>query len=224
MTASTLRLVKRHHACLEIVSDEGRILVDPGTLGPAPDLAGADGVLVTHEHPDHADIALLDAALRRGVPVHGPASVRDALDAATASRMTVLADGDRLAVGGLDVVVGGGEHASIHPDHAGPENLSYLVAGTVLVTGDRHTPWDGPVPVLATPVDAPWLRAVDLIRYVREIAPHTVIGIHDGLLNDAGLAVADRVMASLGREGVRRSVRPGVGDELTIRVDGAPQD
>ncbi|NNU26601.1 MBL fold metallo-hydrolase [Isoptericola sediminis] len=220
MTDRALRIVKHHHACVELVADGGRILLDPGSLGPAPDLDGVDAVLVTHEHPDHADPAVLSAALDRGIPMYGPASVRDTLgdafDDPGAPGWRTLSPGDRVDVVGLDVVVGGGPHAEMHPDVPGPENLSYLVAGTVLVSGDRHTPWDGQVPVLVTPVDAPWLRAVDLIRYVRQVAPRTVVGVHDGLLNDTGLSIADRVLASLEREGVTRAVRPAVGEELTV--------
>lgn len=219
MPEDALRIVKHHHACVEIVAGSGRILVDPGSFGPAPGLDGVDAVLVTHEHPDHADPDVLAAALARGIPVHGPASARDVLGDLVDDDATgwhVQAPGDRLTAAGLDVVVGGGPHAAMHPDVAGPENLSYLVAGTVLVTGDRHTPWDLEVPVLVTPVDAPWLRAVDLIRYVRQVAPRTVVGVHDGLLNDTGLSVADRVLASLEREGVTRTVRPAVGEEITV--------
>lgn len=67
-----------------------------------------------------------------------------------------------------------------------------------------------------TPVDGPWLRAVDLMGFVRRCTPRLVVGVHDGLLNEAGLAVADRVLGSLAHEGAQAVVRPAVGDVLAL--------
>ena len=81
----------------------------------------------------------------------------------------------------------------------------------MLVTGDEHPIPPDRLTALVTPVDAPWLRAADLIRYVRALRPKLVVGVHDGLLNADGLAVARHVIESLRNEGTARA---------TILADG----
>lgn len=69
---------------------------------------------------------------------------------------------------------------------------------------------------LVTPVDAPWLRATDLIRYVRRVRPDLVVGVPDGLLNDAGLAVARSVTARLEHEGAHRARLLADGESVAV--------
>lgn len=216
MTLS-LSLTKHGHACVELQAGEQRILVDPGSLGSVPDPATVSAVLVTHGHFDHADTGCLEAAVTAGVPVYGPEDLLDQCPSDLLRRgLTVLRPGQEVSVAGLPVEVLGGRHARVHPEIDGPVNLTYRVADTVVVTGDQHPDLVGDVPVLVTPVDAPWLRAVDLMEFVRRCSPRLVVGVHDGLLNDVGLQVADSVLASLLREGAGEVVRPAVGDVLQL--------
>lgn len=200
-----IQVTKIHHACLLIEGSGTRILVDPGMLGPRPPLDDVDAVLITHRHDDHLDPDLVREALRRDIPVWAPADTRGALGD---DRIRVAAPGDSFTVGGRDglrVEVAGDRHAEVHPEIPGPQNRAYLIGGAVFVTGDEHVTPPGPFRLLATPIDAPWLRATDLIRYVRRLRPELVIGVHDGLLNADGLAVAHSVAASLEREGAGRA-------------------
>ena len=48
-----MELIKYGHACVVLEQDGRRLVIDPGMLTPEDALAGADGVLVTHEHADH---------------------------------------------------------------------------------------------------------------------------------------------------------------------------
>ena len=50
-----MNLTKYGHACVALSEDGRRLVIDPGTLTPEDALAGADAVLVTHEHRDHLD-------------------------------------------------------------------------------------------------------------------------------------------------------------------------
>ena len=95
----------------------------------------------------------------------------------------------------------GNRHAEVHPTLPGPANRAYLIDGRVLVTGNEHPVPPDRLTALVTPVNAPWLRVADLIRYVRALRPKLVVGIHDGLLNADGLAVARHVIESLRNEG-----------------------
>ena len=119
--------------------------------------------------------------------------------------------GTTLRIGTLPVQVAGNRHAEVHPTLPGPANRAYLIDGRVLVTGDEHPVPPDRLTALVTPVDAPWLRVADLIRYVRALRPKLVVGIHDGLLNADGLAVARHVIESLRNEGAARA---------TILADG----
>lgn len=217
MASPSFRLIKHAHACVELQRDEQRIVVDPGTLGEAPGPADCTAVLVSHGHFDHAGRDPLEAAVAAGVPVFGPSDLGVQVGSPTvAAGLTVLAPGDRRTIGGFDVAVLGGRHARVHPERLGPENLSFLIDGRVLITGDQHPRVSVPIELLVTAVDAPWLRAVDLIEYVRSIEPATVLGVHDGLLNETGLAVADAVLQSLTAEGAGRALRLGHGQHLDL--------
>ena len=58
-----MRLQKLGHACL-MVEDGARVLIDPGSFSTGfEDLTGLTAILITHQHPDHVDVARLPALL-----------------------------------------------------------------------------------------------------------------------------------------------------------------
>ena len=210
----SIRVTKIHHACLTIDDGRTRLLLDPGQLGPRPGLDGIDAVLITHRHSDHFDPDLVEEALRRGIPVWAPGDALDELGGLGARGEDGLHEavtGTTLHIGTLPVQVAGNRHAEVHPTLPGPANRAYLIDGRVLVTGDEHPIPPDRLTTLVTPVDAPWLRVADLIRYVRALRPKLVVGVHDSLLNADGLAVARHVIESLRNEGTARA---------TILADG----
>lgn len=218
--SDVIRVTKIHHACLLVEDDATRLLVDPGELGEAPDLSGVDAVLITHQHYDHMSTTVVRSALDAGIPVWAPSDACQALGRGSGLHEAVA--GATFTVNTLQVDVTGDRHAEVHPVIPGPQNRAYLIAETVFVTGDDHPDPPGPVTVLATPVDAPWLRATDLIRYIDRLRPTGVLAIHDGLLNEAGLVVARRIAASLERNGAGWSKVVADGESITIEPPQLP--
>ena len=186
----SIELQRWGHSCVRL----GRgapIVIDPGVFSDvAVALAGAAGVLVTHEHADHVDVAAVADAARGGVPVHGPAPVVEALLAAGApvGALHAVAAGDRFELAGRDVQVLGHWHEPIHPDVPKFVNVGYLVEDRVLHPGDAYVErtYGGSVDTLLVPVSGPWLRLADVIDWVRRVRPRRVVAIHDAHASDAG--------------------------------------
>ena len=112
--------------------------------------------------------------------------------------MHVVGHGDAVTVAGLDVDVHGELHAEIHPDVPRIPNVGFLIGGQVFHPGDALTVPDEPVTTLLLPVHAPWSKIADVIDYVRAVHADQAYAVHDGLLNDTGLAVVGRLLGEGG--------------------------
>lgn len=206
------------HSCVRVAVASTVVVIDPGVWSDLPGaLDLADHVLVSHEHADHLDAGAVAAALRGGArfTVHGSAAALGALADAGApvDRLTEVTPGMRLALGGVEVLVGGGRHAEVHPDVPRPVNLGYLV-DPVWHPGDSLDPPPGPARVLLVPVAGPWLAVRDAIDLVRAVRPELAVPIHDGVVDARGRALVDGLVGRLGGAGEYR--RPEPGEVLTV--------
>lgn len=216
-----MRLTKLGHACVQITRDDRTILIDPGTFSEASGaLATADAVLITHEHFDHFDADALRAAMaaRPALEVWTSRAVAENL-ADLGGRVHQVGHGDAVTIAGFDVHVYGEDHELMHPDLPPVPNVGFLVDGEVFHPGDALTVPSEPVPTLCLPGNAPWMRALDLYTYTREVRPDRAFAIHDGLLNDVGLSVMERVLKSAGEELGRefRRLTPGTSVDLAAK-------
>ncbi|WP_374454654.1 MBL fold metallo-hydrolase [Nocardioides sp.] len=200
-----MRITKFGHACVRI-EEAGRVLVlDPGVFTDAEALAGADAVLITHEHADHVHPDHLRGS---DAPIWTIAAVERRLrDEApeVAERVTVVRPGDRLEVAGVAVEVVGEKHAVIHRDYDRFDNSGYLLeAGghSAYHPGDSLTVPPRAVDVLFAPVSAPWLKVSEAIDFVREVAAPRALAIHDRVYSDVGLDMVATHMANLLPDGV----------------------
>ncbi len=213
-----MRITKFGHACVRIESGSTTVVVDPGGWTEREAVEGATAVLVTHEHPDHLDADNLRAA---GAPVYTIAAVAKQLAEEApdvAGRVTVVTPGEELDLG-LPVHVVGEKHAVIHPELQHFDNSGYLleVEGRRLFhPGDALTELPDGVDLLFLPVHAPWSRVSDVIDYGRAVGAPLSVAIHDGLLNERGLALAQRQLTSMLGEREQEYLRVEPGTDLPL--------
>ncbi|MFL6077994.1 MAG: MBL fold metallo-hydrolase [Mycobacteriales bacterium] len=199
-----MRLTKHGHSCVALEKDGRRIVIDPGVLTAEDATAGAEAILITHEHTDHfVEQVVRDACERDpGMVVYSNAAVADQLGG-LGSRLRVVGEGDAFEVAGFSVQVHGQWHAVIHPDIPRITNIGYLFDdGAFFHPGDALTVPATQVDTLLLPVSAPWSKAAELIDWVREVHPARTLAIHDGILNAAGLGLASRLFGENGPVGI----------------------
>ena len=216
-----MKLTKYTHACVRL-EKEGRVLVlDPGTFSESTEaLAGAQAVLVTHEHPDHLDTrAVVDALEKdKDLELHAPGAVAgqlrgEAPDAA--DRIHTVEPGSSFQAAGFDIRSFGGQHALIHPQIPIVANIGFLVDDNVYHPGDSFIIPDGiTVQTLLVPLHAPWSKSAEVVDFVIGVRAPRAFQIHDGLLNDNGLGIVEghvkRIGAKYGTEYRHRAPRESV--------------
>jgi len=212
-----VRLTKFGHACVRLEKDDRTLVIDPGVMTSEAGavMAGAEAVLITHEHFDHfdADRLLIAAAEDPRLVVYTCAGVARHLDQ-LGDRVRVVGDGDVFAVAGFNVTIAGAKHHFSHPDVPPVDNVGFLIDEEVFHPGDALTILD--VPTLLVPGQAPWMTVPDLISYLRTVTPRRAYAIHDGLINEWGIQVLESVLQGeaerLGAD-IRR-LKPGESVEL----------
>ncbi|RLP77511.1 MBL fold metallo-hydrolase [Mycetocola tolaasinivorans] len=184
-----MELTKYAHATVTLEKDGHELLIDPGTFTTNIDelLAGADAVLITHEHGDHFDKDRILAALetRPDLPIYAPAQVTAQLPEGSGNIHTVAA-GFSGTIAGFSIEVFGETHALIHALIPQIDNVGFLIDGTVFHPGDAYLVPGVPVDTLLVPTSGPWAKLGEAIDYVREVAPKQSVQIHDLLLSEPG--------------------------------------
>jgi L-ascorbate metabolism protein UlaG (beta-lactamase superfamily) len=206
-----MRITKFGHACVRVEQGGQSLVIDPGGFSEPESVEGVSAVLVTHEHPDHLDI---DNLRRCDVPVFAGSGVAAALAEQApdvAERLREVSAGEEFVVAGMRVGVCGELHALIHEDVPRVVNTGYCIENEVFHPGDSFTSPPQPVSTLLTPLHAPWMRLAEAVDFARTACSARVIAIHDGFLNDDGLALSGRMMSNLlGGFGLEyRRLRPG---------------
>lgn len=198
------------HSCVLVELAGARILFDPGNLSAGFEgLTALDAVLITHQHPDHADAARLPALIAAN-----PEAVRYA-DPQTAAQLNadgsmgewgVLGPGEEFVLGEVTVRGTGGRHAVIHPELPVVDNTVYLLdapgrRAAFMHPGDSlYIPFER-VDVLALPAAAPWMKLSESVDYLRGTRPRVAFPIHQGIQSDAGRAIHNGRLAEMKPDG-----------------------
>ena len=174
------------HSCLHVAHGETTLLFDPGTFSHGFEgITGLDAILITHQHPDHADPQRLPDLVE--------ANPRAALyaDPQTAAMLgggwRAVHVGDQFTIGNLRIRGAGGRHAVIHPEIPVIDNISYLVGdeehpARLMHPGDALLIPDEPIDVLACPAAAPWMKIAEAVDYLRAVSPRHAVPIHQGII------------------------------------------
>ncbi|MEV6616706.1 MBL fold metallo-hydrolase [Streptomyces sp. NPDC051051] len=200
-----MKLTKHAHACVTLEKDGTRLVIDPGTFTPdaAAAVARAHAVLITHEHFDHFDSALVAAALEAQPDLHvyGTAAVAATLGS-RGGRVHAVAAGDTVTVGSFTATVHGHRHALIHADLPCPDNVGYLLDdGALYHPGDAYFAPGAPVRTLLLPTSGPWTKLGEAADYVRAVEPERVIQIHELMLSDLGRHSTATILGEKGLTG-----------------------
>lgn len=213
-----MKLTKHEHACVVAQNDGTTIVIDPGSFSPgaAQIIAGADAILVTHEHADHVNEAAINTALtdRPDLMVYAPDALRGTF-AAHPGQFTAVAAGDELKLGSFSVTVHGSQHAVIHADIPVCANVGFLLDGTVYHPGDAYYVPEVPVTTLLLPTSGPWMKFGEAIDYVRAVRPRQVVQIHEMLLSDIGQHLAGSLLGEQGPTGIPLTTIP-IGQSFTV--------
>lgn len=194
-----MRITKLGHACVRIEHEGHVVVLDPGGFTEQGAAEGATAVLITHEHPDHLDLAQLGAT---DAPIWTIGAVRAQIaeqDPGVAERVTVVTPGESFDVG-LPVTAVGDQHAVIHPDIPSIHNTGYVldVGGyKAYHPGDALTPADGDIDLLLLPVSAPWVKVSEIIDFGRAVSAPRTLAIHDALYSETGLGLVRNLVGGM---------------------------
>ena len=211
-----MRLTKLGHSCVRLEKDGAQLVIDPGVWSGTDPLAGANALLITHEHVDHIDAGVVRSALEQdgGLELWTVGAVAEQF-AGFGGRVHTVGEGDAFAAAGFDVHVYGRDHAAIYPGMPVVANVGFAIDGNLFHPGDAFTVPDEPVTTLLLPISAPWLKTSEMLDYAKAIQPKISYGIHDELLNANGLGLVEMLAgAFLGDAGGYVRLEPGASAEI----------
>lgn len=198
-----MKITQLGHSALLVETSEQRVLIDPGAFSDAwHGLTDLDAILVTHQHPDHADPKNLPALVKANpqAKVLVEPGVIEAVD--LADRGEGLTADSSVSLGGLKVSAVGGRHAVIHRDIPMIGNVGLVLEAegepTLFHPGDSLEVAPAGIDLLAIPAFGPWAAMKETVDFVRDVdAPHGFL-IHDGLLNERGWNLLHTQIGNLG--------------------------
>jgi len=166
-----MKITKLGHSCLLVEMPERTALFDPGAYSEVniDSLKYLDDIIITHEHPDHCDVSLLQKLVEKfpKVRVKTPATLVPKLEG-----ISTTTD----AVEGIEFFVA--PHEGHPPFMNPPENIGVHYLGKLTHPGDSHN-FTETKAILALPITAPWGSTDTAVQLAMQLKPQSVIPVHD---------------------------------------------
>ena len=141
----------------------------------AEDFLPLDGVLVTHEHPDHADFGLLGALADAGVTIVTNESTAGVLrDMST----QFVQDGKEVEIGSFTVRAHELSHCLMVDGSEGPQNTGFIIDGRFFHSGDGVATNGVSVEMAAIPIAGPDVSYHDSFAFMKSLGAQIVIPLH----------------------------------------------
>ncbi|HKR82057.1 MAG TPA: MBL fold metallo-hydrolase [Candidatus Saccharimonadales bacterium] len=214
-----MNITKYEHACLVVEEQGKKLIIDPGVFTTSlQDFSNVVAVVVTHMHPDHLNPETLQKIVAANPDVQIFTTTEAAAQITNLPTTAVTGD-DSTQVAPFTLEFFGAQHAEIHPAIPRIQNVGVMVNDTFYYGGDSYTTPQRPVQVLAAPTSAPWLRAAELIDYLRMVKPAQAFATHNALLSDIGHNMMNDIVKNTCAEtdGVFTFLQPG--DTLQVTAN-----
>ncbi|HET7320658.1 MAG TPA: MBL fold metallo-hydrolase [Candidatus Saccharimonadales bacterium] len=173
-----MKITKLVHSCLLVEMPEPvnrTVLFDPGQMSTVDvsTLQYLDDIVITHEHGDHIDVAVVKQLVQKFPEVRilttGP--VTEQLKGQGITATTEPPEGMELFTS---------PHENVQPLFPVPEQIGVHYLGKLSHPGDSLG-FSEAKTVLALPVQAPWQKGTPVDAYIKaiELKPKYVLPIHD---------------------------------------------
>lgn len=175
----SMKITKYPQSCLLLEKDGSRILIDPGSFAAskysAQDFLPLDGVLVTHEHGDHADSTLLEAFAAASVRIVANESVAQKL---ADIQIELIEDHGDIQVGYFSIRAHELPHCLMVDGSEGPQNTGFIIDEQFFHPGDGISTEGVNVKVAAIPIAGPDVSPHDAYAFIESLGVKTVIPVH----------------------------------------------
>lgn len=179
-------------------SGGSRLVLDPGGYTSAIEgVTDVVAVVITHEHADHWTPAQLGRIIELNPEVRifaTEATVEQAREQGVPVAIEAVGPGDMRTVGPFSLRFFGGDHAIIHSSIPQIRNVGVLINEQLYYPGDSFFVPDVPVPVLAAPASAPWMKTAETMDFILAIAPARCIQSHEMVNSQIGNGMAEARM------------------------------
>ena len=184
-----MKITKYGHSCLALEEAGRQLVIDPGIIAELPNIKNVVGVVTTHLHLDHLDMATVRKLADHNPEAHliGPVDTLPELSEISL-HFNEVKDGDTLKLEPFTIEVFGTDHAIVH-EQVPCHNAAVFINDTLYHPGDSFTIPPKAVKILAVPASAPWMKTGEAIDFIKRLKPQFVFPIHDGLLSDFGKEV-----------------------------------